>query len=132
MGIIIPTQIADKEFENSSKMTRNLTDAIKHQIRDIPDDLDNLSRVCKLQLRSERRATQLETLEDLKSRMTAEQNRVNDISRESGSSNWLNCLPLEDSGYVLTKQEFWDAVNLRYTWPLSRVPSKYVCGRDQL
>ena len=34
-------------------------------IGDIPADLDNLSRVCKLQLRSERRATQLETLEDL-------------------------------------------------------------------
>ena len=111
-------------------MTRNLTEAIKHQICDIPDDLDNLSRVCKLQLRSERRATQLETLEDLKSRMTAEQNRVNDISRESGSSNWLNCLPLEDSGYVLTKQEFWDAVNLRYNWPLSRMPSKCVCGAN--
>ena len=128
MGIIIPTQISDEEFENSNKMTHYLTEAIQHQVRDIPDDLDNLSRVCKLQLRSERRAKQLEVLEDLTSRMTAEQKQVNDISRESGSSNWLTCLPLEDSGYVLTKQEFWDAVNLRYNWPLTRMPSNCVCG----
>ena len=118
IGISILTQISDEEIENSSKIIRNLTEAIQHQIRDIPDDLDNFSRVSKLQLRSECRAKQLETLEELKSRMTAEQNRVNDISRESGSSNRLTCLLLEDSGYVLTKQEFWDVVNLRYNWPL--------------
>ena len=69
-------------------------------------------------------------LEDLKSRMTADQKQVNEISRESGSSNWLTCLPLEDSGYALTKQEFWDAVNLRYNWPLTRMPSKCVCGAN--
>jgi hypothetical protein len=32
------------------------------------------------------------------------------------------------TGYVLTKQEFWDAVNLRYNWPLTRMPSNFVCG----
>ena len=103
MGIIIPTQNSDEEFEISNKMTHNITEAIKHQVCNIPDDLDNLSRVCKLQLRSEHRAKQLEVLEDLKSRMTADPKQVNDISRESGSSNWLTCLPLEDSGYVSTK-----------------------------
>ena len=51
-------------------MTNNLTEALKHQVRD-PDDLDNMSRVSNLQLRSERRTKQLEVLEDLKSRMTA-------------------------------------------------------------
>ena len=25
---------------------------------------------------------------------------MNEIAKESGSSNWLTCLPLEDSGYV--------------------------------
>ena len=113
LGIIDPSKIADEEFQNSRKMTENLTAAITSQQRDIPDDLDDLSRACKLQIRAERRARQVEILEDLKLRMSPDQIRVNEIAREAGSSNWLTCLPLEDSGYVLNKQEFWDAINLR-------------------
>ena len=30
MGIIIPTQISDEDFENSEKMTHYLTEATKH------------------------------------------------------------------------------------------------------
>ena len=111
-------------------MTKDLTSAIRSQQSEIPDDLDDMSRLCKLEIRSERRVKQLEVLEDLKLRMSSDQVRVNEIARESGSSNWLTCLPLEDSGYVLTKQEFWDALNLRYNWPLSRVPTKCVCGSN--
>ena len=122
------SKISDDEFENSCKMTKDLTSAIMSQQSEIPEDLDDMSRLCKLEMRSERRVKQLEVLEDLKLRMSSDQVRVNEIARESGSSNWLTCLPLEDSGYVLTKQEFWDALNLRYNWPLSRVPTKCVCG----
>ena len=32
--------------------------------------------------------------------MSPDQLRANEIAKESGSSNWLTCLPLEDSGYV--------------------------------
>ena len=55
LGIIDPSKIADEEFQNSRKMTENLTAAVKSQQRDIPDDLDDLSRVCKLHIRAERR-----------------------------------------------------------------------------
>ena len=103
---------------------------IKIQNRELTDDFDELSRLCKLKIRTERRAKQAETLENLILRMSQDQKRVNEISRESGSSNWLSCLPLEDSGYVLTKQEFWDALNLRYNWPLSRIPPKCPCGNN--
>ena len=130
LGIIDPSKISENEFANSIKMTEHLTAAIQDQCVDIPADLDNLSRQCKLRIKSERRSRQLEILEDLKSRMNADQIRVNEIAREAGSSNWLTCLPLQDSGYVLSKQEFWDALNLRYNWSLSRLPSKCVCGSN--
>ena len=38
--------------------------------------------------------------------MSFYQKRVTVIAQESGSSNWLTLLPLEDSRYVLIKQEF--------------------------
>ena len=59
--------------------------------------------------------------------MTADQKRANEIACEAGSSNWLSTLPLEDCGYVLTKREFWDAVNMRYNWPLKRLPTTCAC-----
>ena len=60
--------------------------------------------------------------------MSAEQLKTNEISRESGASNWLTTLPLFEKGVYLTKREFWDAVLLRYNWPLPRLPASCACG----
>ena len=49
IGFIDPSKIADEEFQYSRKMTKNLTAALKSQ-PDIPDDLYDLSRLCKLQI----------------------------------------------------------------------------------
>ena len=84
LGIINPSEISEDEFQNSIKMTEHLTTAIQNQLTDIPADLDNLSRQCKMRIKSERRSKQLEILEDLKTRMSAEQIRVNGMARESG------------------------------------------------
>ena len=37
-------------------------------------------------------------------------------------------LPLEDFGCHLNKQEFKDAVAIRYNWPIQRIPTTCVCG----
>jgi hypothetical protein len=60
--------------------------------------------------------------------MSDEQKRCNDIACEVGSSNWLSALPLEEKGFSLSKREFWDAISLRYSWPMRRLPSKCACG----
>ena len=49
-------------------------------------------------------------------------------SIENGASNWLNVLPLKEHGFFLAKQTFWDAVCLRYSIPLQRMPLSCVCG----
>ena len=76
----------------------------------------------------DRRKIQSDQIEDLRSRMTPEQKRHNEINCESGASNWLTALPIEEKGYHLTKCEFWDAVKLRYGWPLPKLPSRCACG----
>ena len=40
----------------------------------------------------------------------------------------LTALPIQEQGFHLNKQEFQDALQLRYGWELSRVPSHCVCG----
>ena len=37
--------------------------------------------------------------------------RANDIACEVGSSNWLTTLPLEEMGFFLMKQEFWELLD---------------------
>ncbi|XP_057311093.1 uncharacterized protein LOC130648959 [Hydractinia symbiolongicarpus] len=54
--------------------------------------------------------------------------RLNCSNREKGSSNWLTVLPLKDHSFDLNKQNFWDAVKIRYGWNLSNVPTTCACG----
>ena len=49
---------------------------------------------------------------------------------ENEATNWLTSLPLSDNDYHLTKREFWDSVKLRYSWPLTNLPSRCVCGEQ--
>ena len=72
-------------------------------------------------MRSERNAQHKATLDDLRSRMTREQTRANDLAQLKGASAWLNSLPLKDEGYSLNKREFFDALALRYRWELKRL-----------
>ena len=50
-----------------------------------------------------------------------------EIAMEKGASNWLIVLPLEDEGYVLYKEEFWDAISMQYDLPLEGLPSRCPC-----
>ena len=47
-----------------------------------------------------------ETLENVRSVMTREQCRVNDLAQMKGSSSWLTTLPLESEYFTLNKREF--------------------------
>ena len=95
---------------------------------ELPPGLDQKSREAKAGIRKARRGKQNLILEDLVSRMTPAEKRANEISRDTGASNWLTSLPIEEKGFHLNKGEFWDAVHLRYTWPISRLSSRCACG----
>ena len=68
--------------------------------------------------------TFLEILEN----SSEEQKIVMEMTREKGSYLWLSALPLKCLGYVLNKEEFQDAVALRYNWNIPRIPKQCACG----
>ena len=47
---------------------------------------------------------------------------------EKGSSSWLSALPLKKMGYSLNKQDFRDAIALRYGWNVPGMPNFCGCG----
>ena len=48
--------------------------------------------------------------------------RIIQLSSEKGASTWLTSLPLKRYGFRLNKQQFWDAICLRYNLKLKEVP----------
>ena len=47
--------------------------------------------------------------------------------RDKGASSWLSAMPLADQGLALNKQEYIDALHLRYNLPLIYLPSLCEC-----
>ena len=51
------------------------------------------------------------------------------MAQETGASNWLSSLPIKAKGFSLNKQEFMDAVALRYGWTIEGLPNLCTCGK---
>ena len=89
----------------------------------------NKQKETEARIRSEKVAHHKSILDDLRTRMSPEQKRANDIAQLKGASAWLNSLPLKDEGYSLNKREFFDALTLRYRWQLKNLPFKCSCNK---
>ena len=51
------------------------------------------------------------------------------LATEKGASSWLTSLPLKEFGYVLNKQQFCDAIAIRYNLTLKDCPKVCACGQ---
>ena len=51
-------------------------------------------------------------------------------AKEKGASSCLTLQPIEEHGFTLTKNEFKDAIHLRYNKMLHGMPSLYPCGQN--
>ena len=47
------------------------------------------------------------------------------LVQEHGSGAWLTCLPIQQLGCAYSKQDFQDAVHLRYGWDILNTPILY-------
>ena len=52
------------------------------------------------------------------------------MAQETGASNWLSALPIRAKGFSLNKQEFTDALALRYGWIVKGLPEVCACGEN--
>ena len=73
-------------------------------------------------------ATHKIMLDELYKEMCPRMKHMIELANEKGASSWLTSLPLVDFGFVLNKQEFRDALYLRYGFTLSNIPRYCVCG----
>ena len=130
MGIVNPTLICDLEYDLSKIATSKLTTAIKEQREELPVEFERSVQDDKQEVKMLRSSFYEEQLKDLKEKASEESLRAIEVSLEKGASSWLTTLPLSDHDYHLTKREFWDSVKLRYSWPLTNLPSRCACGEQ--
>ena len=120
-------KLAETEFENSRKITSELTPLIINQSSQY--------------IISERKAKQLKQdmkritenncksfLQELNVQMNEKEKRLVKISTEKGISNWLTMLPITEHTFELSKQQFWDSVRLPYGWEIANLPTFCQCG----
>ena len=124
LGLKNVCNTAPIEFENS----RSMTTALQNDILGIFTEEENEATKTTWQIKGERRQRNKEKLEMIRTRMTEIQKITNESNSTTGAPNWLTCLPIKELGYELNKEQFHNAIRIRYNWSISKLPSTCVCG----
>ena len=129
LGIPNPWKIADTEHQNSMKLTAQLTQRIVDQDESTEIDLAEQWNITR-EISKAREAEQKTESEQIKTNLENNSDRIRrlDMAQEVGASNWLTALPIRAKGFSLNKQEFVDALALRYGWPIDGLPQLCTCG----
>ncbi len=126
LGVPMLTELCESEYKNSKRATEQLTERIR--VQNEKYDIDRVQqKEVELLIQKERKERFEKVLKYVRQSMTKEELRANDIAQMKGASSWLNALPLIDEGYYLSKREFFDAIHLRYRWPINRLLINCVC-----
>ena len=127
LGFISMAETSDLEYSNSVLMTQALTDAIFYQKSTTAVDYTK-AEACRKQVSKNNKEYYESKRKSVHDKLSSSEQRQLDLASEKGASAWLNCLPLSEYGFVMNKQEFNDAVLLRYNFRLKNVPSACSCG----
>jgi len=127
MGITNPCKISDTEHQNSVRLTGHLTQHIVSQTRQGEINEAEQKKMI-LEITKTREENQKAELENILSQLSEDQQRRMQMAQEVGASNWLTALPIKAKGFSLNKQEFFDALALRYGWHMDGLPQSCSCG----
>ena len=127
LGLQNLCEAANTKLLNSKEITRELYENVIKQNKDFQIDSEK-TKTIKNELKRRKISNYKNKLEELRNSMNEKMKRCNDISNETGSSNWLSVIPMREFNYVLNKQQFWDSIRLRYGWPIPGLPVSCSCG----
>ena len=129
MGIEDPTKTADHQFYASNVITRSLARIIYNQEKDLTNyQIDQVHNEVNM-MKAEKEQSLQEELNTIQNSLDYKNKRILELARENGAGAWLTALPIQRLGYTLNKQEFKDAVCLRYGWEIPKTPSYCQCGK---
>ena len=144
LGIYNPTITSENNFEDSKTITKHIADLILKQEWMCPDE--SKTKEAKAKVVNQKREREKEHLRHLKNQISEPEKKKKDkikqtpgpkeptlskaleLAHQKGASSWLTALPLKENNFVLNKEEFRDALALRYGWRPKHLPQKCACG----
>ena len=129
LGIQDPTATAQIEYEASVKVTEQLTNVIYQQQKSLSGFDYHKVTLAKAEIQLEKNLRFSLQLKEIMSKADPLTQRSLESAKEKGASSWLTSLPLKRLGFVLNKQEFRDAIALRYNWNIPNIPELCGCGK---
>ena len=128
MGFLNPSDEADQEYQNSVEATAKLTDAIYNQHpKFVVNEEEHVKIVDGIRKRKDDRWKDLQ--QQSLNIASDHMKRILLLASEKGASTWLTSIPLKLYGFRLSKQQFWDALCMRYDLCLKDVPKCCQCGQ---
>ncbi len=125
LNITNPVAVAESELSASRKISAPLMEMIINQSDTFSKP--QLNTIKSTLIRQKRHLLDA-AAQEIREQLPGSLQRAMELASEKGSSIWLTALPLQDQGFNLNKQEFRDALSLRYGWQLQNTPRHCICG----
>ena len=127
LGIKIPSREGDMQYMNSRLVTKSLTENVINQNAYSLVNVNEIRKIKdKIKLEKLEKVTILAN--DIKLLLNKDKKRILECISERGASSWLISLPLNKYDFSLSKQEFRDALYLRYGITPPKLPVTCICG----
>ena len=129
LGIANPVETCNREYQASKTITEGLSELIYRQEQDLSllDTAEQNNHI------NEQKKNKDDFTKDKLKELALQSNDQNmkralELNNEKGTGSWLTTLPLKEHGFCLNKQEFRDALCLRYGWNVPNMPPFCGCG----
>ena len=129
LGLSNPVKTSDHEYNASTQITANLTEIICRQEKDLTNyDREAIADIIR-RVKLEKDKIKQDALQEVNTLVNEKMKRILKLSQEKGVGSWLTTNPVKALGFVLNKQEFRDAICLRYGWRVPHTSSHCQCGK---
>ena len=130
IGIPVVRQEAKAQFDSSLKLTQHHIQSIIEQaeVLQVLNEEGKTSEDIKTECRKMKNEGKKEQIKQIDEQISVDLKACIDQARDKGASSWLNTLPIEEQQLNLNKEQFRDALHLRYNIPLAGLPSYCPCG----
>ena len=127
MGLIIPSEICQKEYENSREITKETTNKVMRNEIQFQENRVSTTKLKSNIKNQKKKLNDAKLLEVTNNTSFKTKLRSIEASTENGASICLTVIPTKQFVF-LEKQSIWNAIRMRYNIPLERSPTLCVCG----
>jgi hypothetical protein len=126
LGSSSPVYRSNREYTNSVTLTTCQKEAIVNKEHGAVIE----NRLAKNEVQRRTRTANKDQYEVVYNGSSDEVKRSLDLLQPKGTSTWLTSMPSTEHGFYLNREEFRDAISLRYNWRLSNMARTCECGAE--